>query len=164
MHSMSTAPVFNKLTTLSGEEYDIKRKNDKVFGVRCTRMQGKKDSSLSSKWEDVNEYLSCGLNSLRRAWTPFADCWTILLTSAPFEQAAEDIIETYKAENLVHMLDINNLFVREYTPLSSIDVFHSLVDIGEEIFRDARPRNEDESKRIDDFVRSKAKTISSRPL
>jgi len=53
---------------------------------------------------------------------------------------------------------------REFIPSSAINVLHSLVDIGEEIFKGARPRNELESKSINDFIRSKTKTISSKRL
>ena len=158
--TISTASASIEPTTLPQEEDSIKRKNDKVLSIGCTRMHGWWDSSLSFEWGDVNEYLSCDLNSLRRASPPSADYWiSFLASSAPFEQATEKIIESYKI-----MLDINALFVKEYTPLSSIDAFHSLVGIGDELFSDARPRNEYESKRIDDFIRSKAKTISSKPL
>jgi len=164
MHSAtSTSLNFNELTTVSSEQDDFKRKNDKVFGVRCTKFQGMKDSSQSSKWADAKEYLSRGLESVGRWGMPLTDYWRAW-TSEPFEGAAKDIIAAYMAENLIHMRDINSLFVREYAPFSSIDVLHSLVGIGEEVFSDARPRNEDESRRIDDFVRSKAKTIFTKPL
>lgn len=163
MHSMSTstAPTMNKLTTLSIEEDVIKRKNDKVFGVRCTKIQGKKDSSFSFRWETVNDYLSC--SSILGGWGQLSPLTIAVTSGIPFEKA-EDIIGSYKAENIVHMLDINNRFVREYTHVNSLNILHSLIDIGTEIFKNARPRNDYESRKINEFIRSKARTISSRPL
>ena len=168
---MSTAMDLNELTTLPTEEDDIKRKNDKVFGVRRTRIQGKKDSSLSSLWKDANEYLSCGFESFSEAFTPPSFDYLAAWTSESFEDFVKDIsthyrdiIASYIAENRVHMLDINKLYVREYAPSRSIDVLHSLVNIAEEVFGDARPRTENESRRIDGLVRSKTKTIFYRPL
>lgn len=119
---------------------------------------------MSSHWTTEGEYLSCGvplpindLISLTYSWMHFA-------SSDVFEKTVEEIISVYKKENTVHNLDINNLFVREYTPHVSLNLLHSLVDIGKQIFKDARPRNELEAKIIDDFVRSKTRVISSKQL
>ena len=69
----------------------------------------------------------------------------------------------YINENKVSNLEkINEWLVKEYTVYNSIELLHSLVDTEKEIFRDARPRNELESKSINAFIQSKAKTIRIR--
>jgi len=119
---------------------------------------------MSSHWGTIEEYLSSDFVSFSNRWIPQTYPWILYTTSIVFEKTIEKIISTYKKENIIHNLDINDLFVREYPPHDSINVLHSLVDIGEEIFKDARPRNELEEKIINDFVRSKAKILSSKKL
>jgi flagellar biosynthesis regulator FlbT len=87
--------------------------------------------------------------------------WWVFEEYEQFKLSIKEIIEAYINENIVdNLLSINEWLVKEYTPYNAIDLLQSFVDIGGEIFKDARPRNELESKSIDAFVRSKAKTIS----
>lgn len=54
--------------------------------------------------------------------------------------------------------DVSEL-VTEYISHERLELFHSIIDIGTEFFKDARPRNELEAKIINSFLRSKSKIL-----
>ena len=156
----STTPYLNELNTAASGFLDTKQRNQKVNGLHCARIQRKKGSSNSSFWETVEEYLSCNLEEEVSYFHP----WVYYTVFGNFDKTVEELISTYKNENLAHNLDINRLYIKEYTSYASINLLHSIVNIGEQIFKDARPRNELEEKFINSFVSSKSKVLSHRQL
>lgn len=160
MESLSTVPFQNEFNTVAMGEFGTKHRNQKVGGFRCSKIQGEKDSSMSSSWSTIEDYLSYGIASY--GIDQISQTCSRAFYNPP--EVLEEIISIYKNENIAHNLNINDLFVREYKPHTEINLLHSLVDIGNEIFKDARPRNEVEAKIINDFVRSKTKVISSTQL
>lgn len=155
--AMSTVPYPNEFNTAAADESVTKHKNQKVIGLLCSKMLGSKDSSMSLRWGTTEDYLSFGVAS--PDWPQAPRTAFVLL-----DKSIEEIISTYKNENIVHNLNINHLFVREYTHHTPVKLLHLLVDVGKEIFKDARPRNEVEAKIINDFVRSKSKVLFSKKL
>lgn len=65
----------------------------------------------------------------------------------------KELINEYNDRNF------KEYFIVEYSFPNSLNLIDSLIGIGNELFKDARSRNELESKSIDDFFRSKARTI-----
>ena len=61
-------------------------------------------------------------------------------------------------------INYKEYFIAEYSVPNSINLMNSLLAIGSEIFKDARPRNELESKSVDNFFRRKAKTIARKKI
>ncbi|MFH1136441.1 MAG: hypothetical protein V1816_10205 [Pseudomonadota bacterium] len=143
---MSTALTWHGFNTRSieAEEPDVFRsKNCKLFYLLSSLTQGLMNSSK----------LPLQLSHEKN-----------LNTSDVYFEQAPKVIESYKRENTVHMLNINSVFVKEYTPQISLEIFQSFIDIGTQMFKDARPKTEYEAKIVKNFVSSKAKTIFSRPI
>ena len=161
LQQMTASNEIEANTLATGEydtEYDTKIRNQKVLGFRCATIQKSNDSSISSTWATVDDYLIFASSYLSE---------NLPSTNAPLPEHAKiaDVFrDVYKRENLLHNLNINDLFVKEYMPQSSIKTLHSIIDIGKEIFGDARQRNEMEAKIINAFVRRKSKVISSKKL
>jgi hypothetical protein len=137
-----------------------KYKNEKVISLINAKKQFKKDSSEMSGWlgvEDkpINKY--------------YYEKWLNFLTSEIhdyhelLESAIREIVEAYKNVNILGKLNINSWYVREYSP-STLNVLHSLVDIGSIIFEDSRSKTELESKWVNDFFSNKAKVIATKHL
>jgi aspartokinase-like uncharacterized kinase len=156
MESLSTGPYPNEFNTATADESVTKHKNQKVIGLLCSRMLRSKDSCISLGWRTTEDYLSFSVAS--------PDLPQAHHTISVLDKSTEEIISTYKNENIVHNLNINHLFVREYTHHIPVKLLHLLVDAGKEIFKDARPRNEVEAKIVNDFVRSKSKVLFSKKL
>jgi len=165
MVSGSTAPHLKNFNTVAIGQVDTVSKNQKVIGLRCTRMQGKHDSSMSSSWKDENEYLSCdwAYSLLEKGvWRNVLSEYSVAYSL--HEQYVTEMVAVYKSGNDAYNLDINSLYVKEYVPVSSVHLLHSLLDLGAVIFKDARPSNELEAKSINRLLRSKAQVISSEPI
>lgn len=156
-----TDPRLMEFDTVSSDQFDTKNKNEKIITLINGRKQSRRDSSESAKgpreWQD---YFGRML-SYQAQQEPLTYTWRDYEEYERFKLSVKEIVEAYINENImVNLLDINKWLVKEYTPYNAISLLHSLVDIGREIFKDARSRNELESKSINAFVRSKAKTIS----
>ena len=151
--------------TVASDQFDTKSKNEKIITFINGRKRSKRDSSESAKrpkeWQD---YLNRMLNyemwqeSLTYIWRHYEEY-------ERFRLSIKEIVEIYINENIiVNLLDINKWLVKEYTPYDSINILPSLVDIGGEIFKDARSTNELETKSINAFIQMKAKTLLFKEL
>jgi hypothetical protein len=164
---ISTKSTDNQLIefdTVASQQFDTKPKNEKIINLINTKKQLKRDSSESSKrLEQLLDYLNHTLDyqawqeSLTYIWQPYKEF-------EQFRLSIKEIVETYMSENIMLNLDINKWLVKEYAPYDSINLLHSLVDIGREIFKDARSTNELEDKSINAFFQKKAKTIHFKEL
>ena len=163
MELSSTAPQKHEFNTVPTDDI-CTHKNQKVIGLLASRSLGYKDSSMNSDWRTIDDYLSLGIGSLASAQKLGKNLWVFRTTPVLRDKSAEEIISAYRSENIVHHLDINELFVKEYTHHTPVKLLHSLVDIGKTIFKDARPTDEVEARIINNFVRSKAKVLSSKDL
>lgn len=156
----------SKFDTPDLEKYDTKKKNEKILSLMKAQVYWKEASSESRKWEELGDFVK--VHYYGGLWRePPSHAWTVHtdeLLGAPIVPNAKEIIETYKAENLIINLDINSLYVKEYTPFDSIKLFHEIVDIGNQIFKDARSSSILEEKAIDSYFRSKTRAIRYKEL
>jgi hypothetical protein len=160
----------SKFDTLDVEKFDTQNKNGKILSlITNAKRRCKEASSENQKWEEIESHENFGrIHYYLGIWRePRMHLWkghTDDLGECLLASDLREIIETYKKENLIINLDINNLYVTEYTPHDSIKLLHQIVDIGKEIFKDARPSNVSEEKAIDTYFRSKTRTIHYKEL
>ena len=154
----TTAPTHCEFNT--GPDYcEVSlRKNDKVNGIICSGLLSREDTKYEGRGS-LDDYFSYGIINIISGNK-------ILPLTAGNEWLSfyDDIVEFYKLESIDSNLNIKDLFIKEYEPNASINILHSLINIGSEIFQDARPSNAEESKIVKGFVRSKSKLISSKKL
>ena len=162
MQLMTTAPTYSKFSTdaFDDTERDIK-KNQKVSGARWTLIRRANNSSISAIWPNIDDYLACDIKALSVGHLandiPWDEC--------QFPNTKENIDEIIAAFRIkINNQDVTDLYVKAYKPQVSLNLLHSLVDIGAELFKDARPSNREESEIINSFVRSKSKVISSKKI
>jgi len=168
MEGLQTLTFFveSKFDTPDLEKYDTRKKNEKIIGLMKAQVYSTGASSESQEWEELGDFATVhyygGLWREPRShgWKVHTD--ELLGTLAVLN--AREVIETYKAENLIINLDINSLYVKEYTPFDSIKLFEEIVGIGNQIFKDARSSSILEEKAIDCYFRSKTRTIRHKEL
>ena len=154
--TLNTDMQLKEYDTSTSEKFDTKNKNRKILSLIYEKIRRKRDSSESTEEWTWDDYYGQQMPQVSYVWTDVEQFDRLL-------SGIKEIIEVYINENKVSNLEkINEWLVKEYTVYNSIELLHSLVDTGKEIFRDARPRNELESKSINAFIQSKAKTIRIR--
>ena len=159
MRALSTAPLSYDFDTSPSFEHDTESRNLKVSGLMCARNLKYTDSSVDSSWQTIEEDLSCSsLKSffkklLFRFGNPSYDT-----TLEDHTKYINDVWSAYEiGDSTNNLLELNDYFDPKSKP-------HALSEIGNELFKEARPRNAVESKIINDFIRSKSNLISSKKL
>ena len=154
--TLNTDMQLKEYDTSTSEKFETKNKNRKILSLIYEKIRRKRGSSESTEEWTWDDYYGQQMPQISYVWTDVEQFDRLL-------SGIKEIIEVYINENKVSNLEkINEWLVKEYTVYNSIELLHSLVDTGKEIFRDARPRNELESKSINAFIQSKAKTIRIR--
>ena len=163
MNTLTTAPSFEPLSTLPVLMEQTKSKNLQLNKLLCSFKETKHDTSTSGSWEQFIDG-SCMLpNDDILDWNSHSKSRSLNTHSEVIKIKIDDLIFTYNFKNT----DLNkgeNLFFQEYSPIDHIKTLHSLLALGEELFKTSRPRNEDEIRIINDFVRSKTIILSSKKL
>lgn len=156
MQQMPTAPFSNEFTTAIGL-YDTSGRNEKFRGFLYGENNKCFDSSVNIKRQKIEEYFNLAEPN---QMLPIAYTANYAIST----KEANRIIAAYKNENIAHNLDINDLFVKVYVPHEPLELLHSLVDMGNYLFKDARSRNHMESRIVNNFIREKSKVLYSKEL
>ncbi len=153
---LGTAPAIDEgfLATLPFDKNHLKFKNEKLNKLICSIEE---EASLCLLGPDLTlcgtsstlfpEYVQCKLAA--NASTANTSSW----------MNNEQLYCAYKDE--LEILNIcEKFFVDEYSTFEGVDTMHSLLSIGNEIFKGSRPRNETEAKIVNNFIRKKSELMS----
>jgi 2,3-bisphosphoglycerate-independent phosphoglycerate mutase len=143
--------AWNTLPVFEGENSG---RNQRLNKVICAPLFEKRDTSSSIQLEEEDIGI-CHERSKR-----FSPSQRIVVDAGieKFLQHVKDVIFSYVYETR------NSLLIKEYSNTEQVSTFHSLFAVGEELFGNARPRNEAEAEFINNFIRSKTRVIASKKL